>query len=128
MTVRSPAAQVLGKHELQTGLPEARRSLLLAKSVNIDALLADAGGKAGEIAIRRNQTKSIEPAAMEQVHGVDNQRDIGRIFPGGVGKLLLRYDGVLRQRVGPALGPRTGEVAIDAANACLADLRNLREK
>ena len=65
---------------------------------------------------------------MKQVHGVDDQGDVGRILSGRIGELLLGYDGMLRQDVGPALGPCIGEVAIDAANAGLADLGNLLEQ
>jgi hypothetical protein len=96
MTIRRTGKQVLSVHEPSTGLPETLRRFLLAESKNIDALVTDAGGKSGKITVRGNQTKSIEPAAMKQVHCIDDQRDVGCIFPGGVGKLLLRYDGVLR--------------------------------
>src|SRR5215204_3815371 len=65
---------------------------------------------------------------MKQVHGVDDQGDVGRILPRRIGELLLRYDGVLRQDIGPALGPCIGEVAVDAANAGLPDLGNLLEQ
>src|SRR6185437_11233020 len=65
---------------------------------------------------------------MEQIHCIDDQRDIGCILPGGVGELLLRYDCVFRQGVGPAFGAGIGEVAIDTTNACLSDLRNFFEQ
>ena len=45
-----------------------------------------------------------------------------------IGELLLGNDGVFRQNVGPPTGPRIGEIAIDAANAGLADLGNLLEQ
>lgn len=94
MAVRNTGKQVLRVYEPSTGLPEALRSFLLTEPENIDALLTDAGGKAGKITVRGNQTKSIEPTAMKLVHCVDDQRDVGCILPGGVGKLLLRYDGM----------------------------------
>jgi hypothetical protein len=65
LTVRSTGQQVLGVYEPSTGLPEALRSFLLTEPKNIDALLTDAGGKAGKITVRGNQTKSIEPTAMK---------------------------------------------------------------
>src|SRR6185369_2053221 len=65
---------------------------------------------------------------MKQVHGVDDEGYVGRILSGRIGELLLGDDGVLRQNVGPALGPDVGEVAIDAANARLPDLGNLLEQ
>ena len=42
-------------------------------------------------------TESIEPAAMKQVHGIDDQRNVRCILPSGVGKLRLGDDGVLRR-------------------------------
>ena len=71
MTIRSTGKQVLRVHEPSTGLTEALRSFLLTEPKNIDALLTDAGGKAGKITVRGNQTKSIEPTAMKQVHCID---------------------------------------------------------
>ena len=65
---------------------------------------------------------------MKQVHGVDDQGDVGRILSSRIGELLLGYDGVLRQDIGPALGPCIGEVAVDAADAGLPDLGNLLEQ
>ena len=65
---------------------------------------------------------------MKQVHGVDDQGYVGRILSGRIGELLLGYDGVLRQDVGPGLGSGIGEVAVDAANAGLPDLGNLFEQ
>ena len=65
---------------------------------------------------------------MKQVHGIDDQGDVGRILSGRIGELLLRDDGVLGQNIGPALGPCIGEVAIDAANTGLPDLGNLLEQ
>jgi len=96
LTVRSTGKQVLRVHEPSTGLPEALRSFLLTEPENIDALLTDAGGKPGKITVRGNQTKSIKPTAMKQVHCIDDQRDLECILSGGVGELLLRYDGVFR--------------------------------
>src|SRR6185503_12661375 len=53
---------------------------------------------------------------------------VGGILSSRIGELLLGYDGVLRQNIGPALGPGIGEVAIDAADARLPDLCNLLEQ
>ena len=51
LIVRSAGKQVLGVDKSSAGLPEALRGFLLAKAKNIDAMLADAGGKAGKIAV-----------------------------------------------------------------------------
>ena len=65
---------------------------------------------------------------MKEVHRVDDQGDVGGILSSRIGELLLGYDGVLRQNIGPAPGPGIGEVAVDAANAGLTDLGNLLEQ
>jgi hypothetical protein len=51
LSVRRAAQQVLGIDESAAGLPEAFRRLLLAEPEHIDAVLADAGGKPGKIAV-----------------------------------------------------------------------------
>jgi len=72
LTARSTGKQVLGVHEPSTGLPETLRGFLLTEPENVDALLTNAGGKPGKITIRGNETKSIEPTAMKQVHCIDD--------------------------------------------------------
>src|SRR5260370_1304550 len=116
---RVTSEQFLGVDKFSAGLPKALGGFLLAKPEDIDALLADTGGEAGKIAVRRNETKSVEPAAMQQVHCIDDQRDVGCILSGRVGKLLLRYDGVSGQLFRPALRARIGELAVNATAACL---------
>jgi hypothetical protein len=63
-----------------------------------------------------------------QVHGVDDQRDIGRIFANYFRESLMRQTGVERRYFGPALEPRTGEITLDASYAGFADLRDFREQ
>ena len=79
--------------------------LLLAEAEDVDALLADAGGEPSEVAVGGDQAEAVEAAAVEQVHRVDHQRDVGGVLAGRVGELLLRDDRVLRQHVAPSLEP-----------------------
>ena len=120
--------QVLGIDEPPAGLPETFGRLLLAEAEHVDALFADAGGKPCEITVGRNQAEAVETAAMEEVHRVDDEGDIGGVLPRGVGELLLGDDGVLGQEIGPCLRAGAGEVAIDAPDAGLADLGDLLEQ
>jgi hypothetical protein len=122
------AAQVLRVDEPAAGLPEALRRLLLAEAEHVDALFADARGQPREVAVRRHQAEAVEPPAMQQVHRVDHQRDVGGILAGRIGELLLRHDRMSRQRIGPRLRARAGEVAIDPAHAGFADLGDLLEQ
>ena len=91
-------------------------------------LLADARGEAGEVAVRGDEAEAVEAAGVQQVHRVDDQRDVGRVLAGGVGELLLRQDGVPGQHLLPAGLLALGEVAVDAAQARLADLGHLLEE
>ena len=51
LTVRRATKQVLGVEKSSAGLPEAFRCLLLAEAIHVDAMLPDAGGKPGKIAV-----------------------------------------------------------------------------
>jgi hypothetical protein len=120
--------QVLGVDEAAAGLAEALRRLLLAEAVHVHALLADAGGEPGEVAVGGHEAEAVEAAAVKEVHGVDHQGDVRGVLARGVGELLLGNDGVLRQDVGPGLRAGAGEVAVDAPHAGLADLGDFLEQ
>jgi hypothetical protein len=74
---------------------------LRAEAVDVGALFAQARGEAGKVAVGRYQTEAREPSGMQQIHGIDDQCDIRRVLALGVGKLLVRIDGVFLQDVGP---------------------------
>src|SRR3546814_14429550 len=52
--------EVLRVDETLAGVPETLRRFLFAEAVNGDALLANAGGKPGEVAVGRNEAKAVE--------------------------------------------------------------------
>jgi hypothetical protein len=120
--------QVLGVDEPATGLAEALRGLLFAEAVDVDPLFADPRGQAGEVAVGGDQAEAVEPARMQQVHGVDHQGDVRGVLAGGVGEVLMRHDRVGGQDVGPAFQTRSGEVSVDPPHAGLADLGDLLEQ
>ena len=66
----------------------------LADAVDVEPLLADARGEAGEVAVGGDEAEAVEAAGMQQVHRVDDERDVGGVLAGGVGELLLGQDGV----------------------------------
>jgi hypothetical protein len=70
-------------------LPEALWGLLLAEPVDIGALFPKTRGKACEVAVRRDKAETVQPAAVQKVHGVDHERDIGRVLARGVGTSLF---------------------------------------
>ena len=57
---------------------------------------------------------------MQEIHGVDDQRDVARVLALGVGEILLGLNGEPRQHLRPAGNLRTGEIAVDAARRCFA--------
>jgi len=120
--------QVLGVDEAPACLPKALRRLVFAEAVDVHALLADAGREPREIAVRRHEAEAVEAPAVQQVHGIDHERDVGGVLARDIGELLLRNDGVLGQDLGPGLQARAGEVAVDPAHARLADLSDFLEQ
>ena len=77
-------------------------------------LLAQALGQAGEIAVAGDQAEAVEPAAVEQVHGIDDHGRVRCIFPRRIAVLLDGRDGVLQQYALPTGSGRFCPVAIDA--------------
>jgi hypothetical protein len=73
--------KVLGVDKAMARLPEALRRLVLSKAVYRHALLADAGCEASEVAVGGDKAEPVEPPGVQEVHGVDHQRDVGRILP-----------------------------------------------
>ena len=114
--------QVFGVDEPAARLPETLGGLLLAEPIDIGALFAEAGCKPCEVAVRRDETEAVEPAAVQKVHGVDHQCDVGRVLPTRVGELLVRIDRVFRKDLGPGFQALVREIPIDTPDTCLAEL------
>ena len=93
---RGGREQIFGEDEPPAGLTEAFRSLVLAKAKDIHALFADSRGKPREITVGGDEAEAIEPAAVQEVHGVNNQCDVGRVLADGMSKVLMRHDRVCR--------------------------------
>ena len=96
LVCRRGCKKVLGIDEPATGLPKTLRRLLLTEAEHVDALLADAGGKPGEIAVGGNQAEAVETTTVKKIHRVDDQSDVGRVLACRIGELLLRNDRVPR--------------------------------
>ena len=116
----------LQDREAAAGLAEAFRGGRAAEAENVQALFADAGGQAGEVGVAADEAEAVHVAGVQQVHGVDHQRDIGGVLArcphAGDSELLLRDQRVARQCLVPAGQPAIGEIAIDAAHDRLATL------
>ena len=79
----------------QSGVCSRREAdaLIADGLVSVDGeVVADAGRKPCEITVRRYQAEGVEAPGMQQVHGVDHERNVRRILAGGVGEILLRSD------------------------------------
>ncbi len=122
------AAEVLHVDELGARRHEGLGRLALAKAVRHEALLADARRQPREVAVAGHQAEPVHRAAVEQVHRVDDQRAIGGVLAGRVAELL---DGLhrVRQQLRLPLGQlRRRPVAVGAAHARRAVLRDLHQQ
>src|SRR5690606_18693096 len=88
--------QVLCKDETPASLAETLRCLQFTKAIDFDPLLSNTCSQSSEVTVRRNETKAIKPPRVQEIHGVDYQRDIGSVLTSRVGKLLLRNDRIFR--------------------------------
>ena len=73
--------EVLRVNERAAGLPETLGGLLLTEAIDVGALLPQTRCKPREVAVRRDKAETIQPAAMQKVHGVDHECDVGRVLP-----------------------------------------------
>ena len=115
------SAEVLRIDEALARLPKTFRRFLLSEAENVHTLFPDASGQSRKVAVGRYEAKPVEPARMQKVHGVDDQRNIGRVFPHGIRKILVRHNRVGRENIGPTLQSRSRKIAIDAPDAGLSD-------
>lgn len=111
--------------ELVAGSDERARGLSFSKTVDCDALFADAGRQSREVAVAGNDAKSGEAPGVKQVHGVDDHRAVRGILTGCICELLDRLDGVFEQAFFPAIQIGFGPVAVDAFDAGNAVVSNL---
>lgn len=109
---RSDWPQVLCVDEFVAGGDKGSRSLLFAEPVHRQTGFPDARRQPGEIAVGGDQAKAIDPARVEQIHRVDNQRRVGGILSRGVAELLDRLNRHRVQRLLPAFEIGRGPVAV----------------
>jgi hypothetical protein len=72
-----------------------------AEAVDVGPLFAETGCKPCEVAVRGNQTESVEPAGVQEVHGIDHQGNVGRVLAARVGELLVRIDRMFLEDLNP---------------------------
>ena len=102
--------------------------LLLAESEHRQPFFTQPHRKSGEIAVAGDQAKSVEFTRVQQIHRINNQRAVGCILTGGIGKLLNRFDGVFLQYLFPRRTGRNREIAVDALYRRLTVTRDFREQ
>ncbi len=117
-------AQIFQIKEFVARLPKRFGRCFAAKAIYHQTCCADAGSQRGEVAIARHQAEAAKVAAVEQIHGVNNQPYIGGIFPLGVGELLDGYQRMLEQNAAPAAQCLAAPVAVNALDAGYAVLGN----
>ena len=108
--------ELLEVQEGRTRAHEGLRRLLLAEAVDRHAVVAQAHHQRGEVGVGRDDGEAIEVARVQQVHGVDHHRHVGRVLAAGVGELLDRPDRPGVQALLPAHQVLAFPVAIGAAH------------
>jgi hypothetical protein len=61
---------------------------------------------------------------MQQVHRIDDQRDVGCVLAGGISELLLGNDRMPGKRLGPPFGTGAGKVAVNPPDAGFPEFRD----
>ena len=90
------------------------RGLLLAHSDDGHTAFAQARDKPREIGIGAHDRESVDGARIQDIHGIDDHRRIGRVLTVRVAVLLHRDDRIIQQATLPAREARTRPVAVDA--------------
>src|SRR5471030_2307898 len=80
--------QNLGIDKLVASLHKRLGRLLFAEAIDRHPFLAQASSQPGEIAVAGHQAKAIEPARIEQVHRINDQRAVGGVLALGISELL----------------------------------------
>ena len=77
---RKSLAQDLGVDEFVAGGHEGFGGLLLAEGVDRQPRRTDAGGQSCDVVVGGHQPEAVHPAAMQQIHGVDDQGHLRQQF------------------------------------------------
>lgn len=89
---------------------------------------ADAGGQAGKVAVAAHQAEAVHAAAVQHVHGVDDEGRVGGVLARGVAELLYGLDGQRVQHLFPAFEVAAGPVAISALDGGSAVARHFSQQ
>ena len=81
------------------GFREGGGSFGFSHADDIHVRLAQTHGKTGKIAVAGDEAEAVDIAGIQDIHGVDDHRHVGRIFPGSIVKLLDRCDGIVQQDI-----------------------------
>ena len=99
--------------ELVARLDEGAERFALAHTDDEFSGLTQTGGQPRKVAVRRDDAESVQIAAVEQVHGVNDHGAVGCIFAGGVAILLDGNDGVVQQHILPAFQAGIRPIAVN---------------
>ncbi len=91
------------KFEFVAGGDEGTRRFLLAHSDDQHARLTQARRQTGKVAVRGHKAEPLHASRVQNVHRVNNQRGVRRVFPGRVTVLLHGRKRILQQDGFPAL-------------------------
>ena len=86
---------------------------------------AEAGDQRGIVAIAGDDAETIDSPAVQQIHRINRQQDVGGVLAGRGGLVMDRLDGVACDRLKPAARARRRPVGVHAAHANGAKLTRL---
>ena len=90
------------------------------KAINLHPFGPQVHDQRGEVAVGRDDAKGIGPLGIQQLHRIHRHGHVGSVFALGVIELLHRPQRVIEQLALPAAQVRLGPVAVNAADADLA--------
>lgn len=113
--------------ELVAGDDKWIRSFLLPYAVDCHPRLSKASCESGEVAITRDETKSIDLLRVEDIHSVDDHRGVSSILSSCISVLLDGSDGVFEEEILPLGESWTSPVTIYSLDSGIAILGYLFE-
>ena len=84
-----------------TGFPKGAWRLFFSNTQNRQPFLSNPRCESGEVAIAADKAKPVKFPGVEQVHCIDDERDVRRVLSWRVGELLNGFDGVFLEDLVP---------------------------
>src|SRR5262249_15260514 len=96
-----------------------------AKAIDNQPRLANSRRQPRKVTVARHDAEAVEFLRVEQIHRIDNQGTVGRIFSDCITELLNRLNRLLQKNVLPPPKIGSGPITVDAPDTCNTVLCNL---